>query len=43
MLWSRIFARMLVTLRGMWHSTQELPSLAAGWKVWAVRSFPIAS
>ena len=34
---------MLITVFGMWHSTQELPALPAVWRVCAVSAFPIAA
>src|SRR5947209_20620342 len=40
--WSRIFALMLSTDCGMWHSTQELPALFARWWVGAVSLAAIA-
>jgi hypothetical protein len=33
---------MLYTVRGMWHSTQELPVLPVAWRVCAVIASPIA-
>jgi hypothetical protein len=33
---------MLYTVRGMWHSTQELPVLFSAWCVWLVSAAPSA-